>query len=81
MKRDKENKSEIILKGMQVKSIEKLRKLAKLFDEIEKEFGIRTVKITLRDCFICTDIKQDLTKYNFGITPMERTILEILEWN
>ncbi len=66
---------------MQVKSIQKLRKLARLLDEIEKEFGIKTVKITLKGMFICTDIKQDLTKYNFGITPMERLLLEILEWN
>lgn len=77
----KENKSEVIIKDMQVKSIQKLRRLAQLLDEIEKEFGIRSVKITLRGCFICTDIKQDLTKFNFGVTPMERTILEILEWN
>ena len=77
----KGNKSEIIIKDMQVKSIQKLKKLARLLDEIEKEFGIHTVTITLKSCFICTDIKQDLSEFNFGATPMERTILEILEWN
>lgn len=76
-----ENKSEIVVKNMQVKSVQKLRKLARLLDEIEKEFGIKTVKITLRGMFICRDIKGDLSKYNFGSTPMERTILEILDWN
>ena len=81
MANKKENKSEIIIKEMQVKSVQKLKRLASLLDEIEKEFGIHTVKITLQDCFICSDIEQDLTKFNFGVTPMERTILEILDWN
>ena len=76
-----ENKSQIIIKNMQVKSIQKLIKLSSIFDEIEKEFGIHTVKITLRNCFICVDIKNDLAKYNFGSTPMQRTILEVLKWN
>ena len=73
--------SEVIIKDMQVKSIEKLIRLAEILDEIEKEFGIETVRITLKGCFICRDIKGDLSKVNFGCTPMERTILEILDWN
>ena len=81
MPKRKENKSEIIIKEMQVKSIQKLKRLAVLLDEIEKEFGIHTVKIILQDYFICSDIEQDLSKFNFGATPMERTILEILDWN
>ncbi|MCK5320873.1 hypothetical protein KAJ61_05820 [Candidatus Parcubacteria bacterium] len=75
------NKSEIIINGMQIKSIQKLKRLAVLFDEIEKEFGVHTVKIAIQNCFICCDIKNDLAKFNFGATPMERTILEILDWN
>lgn len=77
----KENNSHIILKEMQVKSIQKLIRLAELLDEIEKEFGVHTVTVTLKGWFICRDIKDDLAKYKFGSTPMQRTILEILDWN
>ena len=77
----KENKSEIMIKDCQVKSIQQLIRLAEIFDEMEKTFGIHTVTITIKSCFICRDIQQDLIKYNFGRAPMERTILEILDWN
>ena len=66
---------------MQVKSVEKLRKLAHLLDQLEKEFGVHTVTVTLKNWFICRDIQQDLNRVDFGRTPMERTILEILDWN
>jgi|TARA_Y100000034_G_scaffold43202_1_gene52752 hypothetical protein len=67
-------KSEIKLIGLQIKSIGKFKKLAKSLDTIEKECGIKSVKITLEDCFICPDID-----FSFqGFTPMEEVLLEII---
>ena len=57
-------KSEIKLTGLQIKSLDKLVLLADILDNLEKEFGIREVKITLDDCFICPDINiNDLDEY------------------
>lgn len=81
MKKQKpKNQSSIIIECMQIKSIQKLIRLAEIFDEMEKEFGIHTVLIGMKRCFVCEDIKADLNKFNFGSTPMEKVILEILDW-
>ena len=74
-------RSEIKIIGCQIKSIESFRKLAKSLDEIEKNVGIKQVTITLEDNFICQDVEQSISKSNFGNTPMERCLLEILGWN
>lgn len=63
-------KSHIRLSGMQIKSLEKAQKLAAALDTIEIECGIRSVKITVEDCFLCTDI--DMNQLNR--TPMERLL-------
>lgn len=60
----------------QFKSIEKLRLLAKTLDTMEKEFGIREVRISFENCFVCPDI--DLTKLTNSKKPMERIVGNIL---
>lgn len=67
-------KSEIKLIGLQVKSLEKLKLLSNLLDTMEKEFGIKQVRITIEDCFICPDI--DLDK--LGGKPIDNLLKEIL---
>jgi len=74
-------KSEIRLIGLQIKSAKKLNLLASLLDEIEKEFGIKTVKIQLDDCWLCTDLRQDVNIEGVGNTPMGRMLLDILDIN
>jgi len=64
----------IILHGIQVKSAEKARLLAKSLDVIEKECGIRQVDITIEDSFICPDIDG----WCLG-TPMERLLNDIFK--
>jgi hypothetical protein len=64
---------EIILDGIQIKSLNKAKKLAKLLNELEIEFGIYETRITIRDPFICPDI--DLSKLEEG---MEKTLKNIL---
>lgn len=66
---------ELKLVGMQLKSAEKVRALARALDIIEKECGIRSVKVTFEDTFICPDI--DWGKLNR--TPMQRVIRRIVE--
>jgi hypothetical protein len=67
------SKSEIILRGIQVKSLEKAKKLACALDVIEKECGIHHVKITVEKSFICPDI--DLRDLNE--TKMEELLADI----
>ena len=45
--------SEIILNGLQIKSLEKAYKLSDALSVIEEECGIKEVKITLKNMFIC----------------------------
>jgi hypothetical protein len=69
--------SHFIFEKIQIKSIEKARLFAHLFDQMEKEFGIETTKITLKDCFICPDI----TGYELARldeTASERSIQDII---
>ena len=67
-------RSEIKLTGIQIKSLDKLEILSELLDEIEKEFGIKEVRITLDDCFICPDI--DLKE--LSDTPMNKVLKDII---
>jgi hypothetical protein len=66
----KQRPREIRLVGLQIKSIEKARKLARAVDIIEKELGIYEVLLTLEDCFICPEIDWR----RFDRTPMQRHI-------
>lgn len=66
-------KSEIILKGIQVKSLKKAKRLAYALDIIEQECGIKNVKITIKDVFFCHWInKKKLNK-----THMERLLRDL----
>lgn len=67
-------RSKIKLQGLQIKSLEKARKLAEALNTIEEECGIHHVDITLKDCFICGWM--DLHKLDQ--TPMEELIRDIL---
>lgn len=53
---------EIILNGLQIKSLEKAFKLSDALSVIEEECGIKEVKITLKNMFICAWI--DLEQLN-----------------
>ena len=44
---------EIILNGLQIKSLEKAYKLSDALVVIEEECGIKEVKLTLKNMFIC----------------------------
>ena len=69
------SKSEIILRGLQVKSLSKAKKLAAALDIIEEECGIKNVKITVEDVFFCGWI--DKAKLNE--TEMEKLLCELIE--
>ena len=53
---------EIILNGLQIKNIDKAYKLSDALSIIEEECGIKEVKITLKNMFICPWI--DINKLN-----------------
>jgi len=65
---------EIILNGLQIKSLEKALKLSDALSVIEEECGIKEVKITLKNMFICTWI--DLEQLNR--TEMDLLLKDIL---
>ena len=65
----------IILDGIQIKSIEKAKKLAKALDIIEKECGIHETRITIKRAFICPDI--DIA--SLSNTPMECVLNGIID--
>ena len=65
---------EIILNGLQIKSLEKAFKLSDALSVIEEECGIKEVKITLKNMFICTWI--DLEQLNR--TEMDLLLKDIL---
>lgn len=67
-------KSKIILKGLQIKSLSKAKKLAYALNIIEEECGIRNVEIVLKDMFFCEWI--DIDKLNE--TEMECLIRDLL---
>jgi hypothetical protein len=50
---------EIILDGIQLKSLEKIKRLAELLDEIEVEVGIYETRITIKEPFVCPEIDLD----------------------
>ena len=71
MKKRDQN-SIIHIENCQVKSLEKAQLLCKLIDQMEKEFGIRSVRISFKNNFICPDI--DLTVLSNSTDPMEKLI-------
>jgi len=68
-------KSHIILKGLQIKNIKTAKKLAKSLQVIEEECGIKHVRISIEDIFICSWI--DLEQLNE--TRMEIFLKDLIQ--
>ena len=49
------NRSEIVLKNVQIKSLRIARKIAKAIGEIEEVGCIHSTLITINGCFVCPD--------------------------
>lgn len=67
-------KSKIILKGLQIKSLEKAKKLAYAINIIEEECGIRNTEIVFKDIFLCEWIEKE----KLNETEMECLIRDLL---
>ena len=65
---------QIIIRNLQIKSEDKLRKLAKAIEVIEEECGIHEVEIELENIFICPWI--DLK--NINDSGMEKLLSNII---
>ena len=50
------SRPKIILDGGQLKSLDAARKVAKGLGLIEATWGIHSVRVTLKNCFICCDV-------------------------
>ena len=68
-------RGKIILESLQIKSLDKARKLAQALTVIEEECGIHEVKIELKDIFICPWIDTD----QLDGTPMEKLLRDIIK--
>lgn len=68
-------KPKIILKGLQIKTLDKAKKLAYALNIIEEECGIKDTEIVFKDIFVCEWI--DLEKLND--TEMELLIKDLLK--
>jgi len=63
----------IIIEALQIKSIDKARRLAQALSIIEEECGIHEVKIEFKDIFVCPWIDMD----QLNNTPMENLLRDI----
>jgi hypothetical protein len=68
-------RSEIIVKNCQIKSLEKFRKVSKCLSIIEEEIGIKEVKITFENNFVCPWIEWE----EWEKTPMEELLIELID--
>lgn len=69
--------SHFTFERIQIKSIEKARLFAELFGKMEVEFWIRITKLTLENCFICSEITdEELDSLNR--TETEKNVRAIL---
>lgn len=66
----------IHIENCQIKSIEKAKLLCQALDIIEKECGIKEVRISFANNFLCPDI--DLSILSNSSDPMEKLIGELL---
>lgn len=69
------HRSEITLVGLQLKSMAKLKLLAKLLTTMETEFGIRTVYFSLEHFFICDDIDLKQVDANDQMQKLMRELI------
>ena len=67
--------AKVILKGLQIKSLDKAKKLAYALNIIEEECGIKNTQIVFKDMFVCEWI--DFGKLNE--TEMELLIKDLLK--
>ena len=68
------NRSEIVLKNVQIKSLKIARKIAKCIGEIEEISCIHSTLITIDGCFVCPDFDIDKLDRN----QSERDLRDIL---
>jgi len=68
------NRGKIKLENLQIKSLDKAKKLAKSLEIIEEELGIHEVEISIKGFFVCPWI--DLNELNN--TGMEKLLSELL---
>ena len=66
---------QIILEGIQIKSLAKFKALAAAVNTIEEECGIFQVNIVLKNIFFCPWIDVEQCQE----TPMERLLLGVIE--
>jgi hypothetical protein len=71
----KVKRPQIILEGIQVKSLAKFKALAAAVSVIEEECGIHEVTITFKDIFFCPWIDIEQCRE----TPMERLLIGLVE--
>jgi hypothetical protein len=68
-------RTEIILRGIQIKSLQKAQMLAKALSVIEEECGVHNVRISVIEPFVCSWI--DLGA--LSMTPMENLLAKVLK--
>lgn len=68
--------SKIHIENCQVKSKEKLTILCKCLDTMEKEFGVKSVRISFDNIFICPDI--NLKPFCNSKKPMEKLVGKLI---
>lgn len=68
-------RSSITLKNLQVKSLDKAKKLARALEVIEEECGIHEVEITIDNVFICPWIDMERLQGS----EMEKLLVELFE--
>ena len=70
----KVNRPRIVLTGGQLKSLEAGQRLAKGLELIEETWGIHSVVIRMRGCFICPDVDWR----NLDATPTETLVRSMI---
>ena len=66
---------QIVLDGIQIKSVEKFKRLAAAVNVIEEECGIHEVEITIKDIFFCPWIDVEQCRE----THMERLLIGCIQ--
>lgn len=66
---------QIVLNGIQIKSVEKFKRLAAAVNVIEEECGIHEVEITIKDIFFCPWIDVEQCRG----THMERLLIGCIQ--
>ena len=66
---------QIVIEGIQIKNVEKFKRLAAAVNVIEEECGIHEVEITLKDIFFCPWIDVEQCRE----TPMESLLISCVQ--